>query len=68
MRSIPNGYTQRKDGNWQKTVHFGRKGTGAVTLIRNKRGQLMTVVPTELAPDRPYSCLDSNRQRLANGL
>lgn len=55
MRTIPNGYHQRKDGNWQKTVYFGKKYTAAETLIRNPRGQLMTVVAGVLALDQPYS-------------
>ena len=52
---IPNGYRQRKDGNWQKTVYFGKKGFAAETLIRDKKGRLMTVIRGELKLDQAYS-------------
>lgn len=55
MKSIPNGYQQRKDGNWQRTISFGKKGWARETLIRNPCGRLIRVFPGELGLDQPYS-------------
>ena len=37
------GYTQRKDGLFEKTVHFGGKGTAVEKLIRDASGRLIKV-------------------------
>lgn len=44
MKSMLFGYTKREDGLYEKIVHFGKKGTGAETLVRDSSGNLKAVI------------------------
>lgn len=65
MKTIPNGYVQRKDGNWQRTISFGKKKGALETLIRNSRGVLMTVVAGALPLDQGYSARQDSQQKVS---
>lgn len=47
MKGLLFGYKLGQSGFYEKTVHFGNKGTARETLIRDKNGRLVKVMRQE---------------------